>query len=401
MTSSFVTAATGLSARGGAYAERMLQSLHVRGYRSLQEVHLPLKPLSVVTGPNGAGKSNLYRCLHLLARAAQGELSRALVEEGGMPSVLWSGPRRRRGLGQAARAEFSIEIRADSFGYAFTCGLPIPQITMFQRDPEVKRERGWLGATERPATRFLERDHASARVRSEDGTWVDFAAAMEPGELAFAQIQEPRRFPDLDVVRTPLRRWRFYHHIRTDPEAPARQPRQGTRTTSLSSDGSDLAASLQTVRELGDAAQLAAAVNRLQPGARLEIVSEQGWFDLRLHLPGLLRPLTGREISDGTLRYLALVAALLSPRPAPLLAFNEPESSLHPDLLPSLAQLFVSAATRTQIWVTTHAPALARALADASGVAPVELTMKDGATTIVGQGLIWNAEATEDEDGDD
>lgn len=373
----------------------MLESLHVRGYRSLQEIDVPLHPLTVVTGPNGSGKSNLYRCLHLLARAARGELSRALVEEGGMPSVLWSGPRPRRRRSVAAHAEFSIEIRSAAFGYAATCGLPIPQKTMFQRDPEVKTERAWLGAIDRPSRRFLERDHAFARVRAGDGELVEFPGSIDPGELALAQIQDPRRFADLDAVRTPLRLWRFYHHVRTDTEAPARQPRQGTRTMSLASDGSDLAAALQTIVEVGDAPRLAAAIDRLQGGATLEVVSEQGWFDLRLHLPGLLRPLTGRELSDGTLRYLALVAALLSPRPAPLLAFNEPESSLHPDLVPGLAGLFAEAATRTQVWVTTHAPVLARALAKVSGRSPIELTLREGATAIVGQGLIWNAEEEE------
>jgi predicted ATPase len=67
----------------------MLESLHIRGYRSLEDVRLPLSPLTVVTGANGTGKSNLYRALQLLARAARGELARAIIDEGGMPSVLW------------------------------------------------------------------------------------------------------------------------------------------------------------------------------------------------------------------------------------------------------------------------------------------------------------------------
>ena len=153
----------------------MLESLHVSGYRSLQDIHVPLRPLTVVTGPNGSGKSNLYRCLQLLARAVRSELSRALVEEGGMPSVLWSGPRPRKRRSEAARAAFSIEIRDTAFGYAFTCGLPIPQRTMFERDPEVKTERAWMGPVDRPSRRFLERDHAFARVRAEDGALAEFS----------------------------------------------------------------------------------------------------------------------------------------------------------------------------------------------------------------------------------
>ena len=161
-------------------------------------------------------------------------------------------------------------------------------------------------------------------------------------------------------------------------------------TPRLAGDGHDLASALQTIREIGDERALAEAIDRLQPGARLEVadVDGQGSLDVRLHTPGLLRPVTSRELSDGTLRYLALVAALLSPRPAPLLAFNEPESSLHPAMLPALAVLFVQAAAHSQVWVTTHSIALAEALAAASGSKPLRLELVEGATRIIGQSLL-------------
>ena len=87
-----------------------------------------------------------------------------------------------------------------------------------------------------------------------------------------------------------------------------------------------------------------------------------GRFDLRLHGPGLLRPLSGAELSDGTLRYLLLIAALLSPRPPGLLVLNEPETSLHPELLPALARLMITAAERSQLLIITHSAALVDAL---------------------------------------
>jgi predicted ATPase len=367
----------------------MIESLHIRGYRSLDNVRLPMRPLTVVTGGNGTGKSNLYRCLQLLARASRGELARALVEEGGMPSALWSG-RRRRQAGQPHRVQLSVTLQSDLFGYALACGLPIPQETMFRLDPEMKTERAWLGPVDRPSVRFLERDHRSASLRAITGEWQEYPGGMEPSETAIAQVQDARRFPDVELLRGHFARWRFYHHFRTDPDSPLRQPKQSTRTPSLAGDGSDLAAALQTIREIGDAKALAAAVERLQRGAQLEIVDLEGngWLDLRLHLPGLKRPLSARELSDGSLRYLALIAALLSPRPAPLLAFNEPEASLHPDLIPALAELFVTASEQNQVWVTTHSTPLADALAAAGRCRPIQLMLKEGATTIVGQNLL-------------
>lgn len=374
----------------------MLTHLRIAGYRSLEGLTLPLGPLTVVTGANGTGKSNLYRCLQLIARSARGELGRALAEEGGMPSVLWSGPRRRTSHAPA-RAQVVIEVQTETFGYRLTCGLPVPTESLFNRDPEVKEECAWLGPRERPATCVLKRDHRRVQVRAldHDAGWQE--CEVDASETALSQVQDPRRFPDLELVRGQLQRWRFYHHFRSDADSPLRQPRIGTRTPSLAGDGVDLAAALATIQEIGDPTALCRAVDRLQPGARLAIADVgQGLLELRLQIPGLHREMLPREFSDGTLRYFALAAALLSPRPAPLLAFNEPESSLHPDLVPALADLLVSAAQHSQIWVTTHSETLAQRLRD-HGARLRQLMLIDGATRIHGQRLTGSVASDEDD----
>jgi predicted ATPase len=172
--------------------------------------------------------------------------------------------------------------------------------------------------------------------------------------------------PEVVAVRERLRSWRFYDQLRTDAHAPARAPQVGTRTPVLAHDGADLAAALETVRDLGRGDELDDAVSRAFPGARLEVRADDGRFAIAFHQHGLLRPLTGAELSDGTLRYLFLVAALLSPRPPALLVLNEPETSLHPDLLPALGALVHAAARETQVVVVTHAGALVDALRDAT-----------------------------------
>ena len=124
----------------------------------------------------------------------------------------------------------------------------------------------------------------------------------------------------------------------------------------LSHDGADVAAALQTISEIGDAAALDAAVESAFPGSSLTIAAtEDGRLSVQLHQHGLLRPLAAAELSDGTLRYLLWIAALLSPRPASLLVLNEPETSLHPDLLPPLGELISQAAARTQVIAVSHA----------------------------------------------
>src|SRR5207247_10040000 len=103
------------------------------------------------------------------------------------------------------------------------------------------------------------------------------------------------------------------------------------------------------------------------PGALLIIEHSEGSFAVSLRMPGLLRPLAARELSDGTLRYLCLIAALMSPRPPALLALNEPETSLHPDLLEPLATLMVKASRSSQLWVVTHSHRLAELVERHSG----------------------------------
>ncbi|HVJ45967.1 MAG TPA: AAA family ATPase, partial [Luteolibacter sp.] len=116
----------------------MLESLHIRGYRSLRDFRLTLGRLTVVTGRNGVGKSNLYRALFLIQRMAEGRFAETLAAEGGMPHALWAGPRRKD---EAKRLAWHL--RHSDFEYAMECGL-IPAApgdpTAFKTDPDIKSE---------------------------------------------------------------------------------------------------------------------------------------------------------------------------------------------------------------------------------------------------------------------
>ena len=136
---------------------------------------------------------------------------------------------------------------------------------------------------------------------------------------------------------------------------------------------------------------MTAAVEAAFPGSRLTISrAGDGRLTLELRQHGLLRPLTAAEISDGTLRYLLWIAALLSPRPPGLLVLNEPETSLHPDLLAPLGQLIAAAAERTQVIAVSHSEPLIDALSRAAHhpgieLTAMELTKDHGETMIVGR----------------
>lgn len=199
------------------------------------------------------------------------------------------------------------------------------------------------------------------------------------------QVSDPERALEILAVREQIRSWRFYDHFRTDADAPARQSQPGTRTMALGNDGRDLAAALQTIREIGDGEELDNAVSAAFPGSSLHIRSDNGRFDIELHQEGLLRPLSAAELSDGTLRYLLWIAALLSPRPPGLMVLNEPETSLHPDLLPALTELITRAAERTQVWIVSHSRALIDLLSEDPSCQSIVLVKDMGETGVAGQ----------------
>jgi predicted ATPase len=205
----------------------------------------------------------------------------------------------------------------------------------------------------------------------------------------FSQVADMNAAPEAFQMRETIRGWRFYDHFRTDIDASARLPQLGTRTPVLHHDGRDLAAAIQTIREVGDSEALDEAINDAFPGSKLTIIIQQDTrFTIEFHQEGLLRPLSGAELSDGTLRYLLWVAALLTPRPPSLMVLNEPETSLHPDLLPALARLIIRASENTQIWVVTHANDLITALNDCPQCHSIELEKRLGQTQIVDQEML-------------
>lgn len=351
----------------------MITKLAISGYRSLRDIALALGPVNVVTGPNGSGKSSLYRALRLLADVAQGRIIQALAAEGGLVSTLWAGPETfaravKRGEhpveGTVRKRPVSLKLgfAGKDYGYAIDLGLPSSSPSAFSRDPAIKCEGVWTGETLARSNAFAVRHGPSVRIRDDSGAWRQAYDRLATFDSMMTHCSDPRDGLELLLLRERLREWRFYDHFRTDSDAPARRPQVGTYTPVLASDGADLAAATQTIREVGDSAALDEAVADAFDGAHIEVTGDRGYLELEMRQHGLLRSLKAAELSDGTLRYLLLTSALLSPRPPALMILNEPETSLHQDLLAPLARLIAAAASRTQIFVVTHARPLADSL---------------------------------------
>ncbi len=151
----------------------MLQTVAIRGYRSLREVILPLSQLSVVTGANGAGKSSLYRALRLLADCGRGEVIASLAREGGLQSALWAGPEELQGARRTGKVEGTVRTRpvslelgfaSDDFGYLVDLGMP--QMAGPKSDPHRRHADAGPGGDPFPRAARIPRHRAGGRRRS-------------------------------------------------------------------------------------------------------------------------------------------------------------------------------------------------------------------------------------------
>ncbi len=362
----------------------MINDIAIAGYRSIRSIILNLGQLNIVTGANGSGKSNVYKALKLIADAGAGRLAESLAREGGFNSVRWAGPKKIAKDPVSLRLGFS----SDSFSYCMDLGLPVPQNSAFDFDSEMKRECLWYGSTRDARSLCADRRGGSLRTRVSGGKWTEVNLSMSRHASMLSEYSDPFNAPELIVMRETLRSWRFYDTFRVDRESPARRPAVVTFTPIMAGDGSDLAPALQTIREIGDHRGLAQTIDDAFPGSKIQTRIDDSGMQVVLTQPGLYRELTAAELSDGTLRYLLLAAALLTPRPPELIVLNEPENSLHPDLIPALARLIQVAAKKSQVVVVSHSPTLVETLESDESCVPIRLEKNEGETILRDGGLL-------------
>ncbi|RKP43476.1 AAA family ATPase [Trinickia fusca] len=374
-----------------------LTRFHVSGYRSIKSISVPLDEMNVLIGKNGVGKTNFYNAIKLLYAAATNTISELVMAEGGMESVLFSGA--SGGAGAARRITLKA-VLSDAGEpdmtciYEITIGLTAQQNgqalgASFLFEPEVKAER--LVHLHRGREYcLLERKGPLVSMTGIEQGVSSTEYDLLPSETALSQIRSPRDHYLAYAVRETLCNWRFYHEFRADKQSPLRQPCLAVTSPILSSDGANLAAVFATLAHTrGDTADLDQAISGAFPGAQIDIPvpGHTATFGMRYreHPKRLFSPV---ELSDGTIRFLALVAALLSYRTPPFLALNEPETSLHPDLYGALAAVIAKAARRTQIVVVTHSHQLADLLTEYAASPKREFVQKSGITSIDGLGLV-------------
>jgi predicted ATPase len=315
-----------------------------------------------------------------------------------MFSAMWSGKRRSH---ESARIRFDVELldmeRAAAFRYWIEAGMRPPSASAgFPLEPQVKAEELSVETGSRPVT-MMKRDGPGISVRGESGRMQAHPENALTSETAVALLGDAGHFPEIGTFRRAVDAWRFYHGFRTDRGSPLRVPCLAVTSPMLDEDGANIAAVFATlVHTREDTAELDRVLAAALGGARLVVPEPQETADFGLMLPEFPnRVFQPRELSDGQIRFLGLAAALMSYRLPPLIALNEPEASLHPDMLVPLADMIAEAAKTSQIWIVTHSERLAEAVRERCGARPRRVIREDGSTWIDGMRL--TGEIDEDE----
>lgn len=337
----------------------LLKRIKVSGLLSFGPtgIDLPLRELNVFIGANGSGKSNLLEVLALL-RAAPKNLSAPVRAMGGVREWLWKG--------HPSPDEAVIEVVA-KWPKGFVQFKDVRHVLALREHGgrfEVADEQIEDDAPAPSKTHYRYRRGGPLLHDSENNERMLRPEQVTPEESILSQLKDPELYPTLSMLQGAYAGIRLYRNWSFGPAALLRRE-QSThgRNDFLEDGGENLSLVLNKIRSKVRK-ELTQSLKKLYAGIEdWDFAIDGGAVQLFVEEAGG-RQIPATRLSDGTLRYLCLLAILLHPEPPPLVAIEEPELGLHPDIIPHVAELLVSASKRTQLFVTTHSRMLVDALGD-------------------------------------
>jgi predicted ATPase len=325
------------------------RNLSIHGFRRLNDVVLDLRPLTVMIGANGSGKTSVLEGLSLLANSAQGVLRQSISDLSGLPGVLT--------YDHAETLELGISMKVpDKEDWLYLLRLrPLGQ--GYEIEEESLNQGGILYIMARPLVRVDYYDADQRRTIHPNWEYVPFETSLS---------QVPKMFREPEDFRKRLASSTYYHVLNVDPRSPVRLPQPMQPAMLPGRNGEELVSCLFNLRE-SERDRFEAIEDALRaafPGfERLDFPPvAAGTLALAWREKGFSKPLYMHQLSEGTLRFLWLATLLASPGLTALTLLDEPEVSLHPELLNILSDLFREASTRTQLVVATHSDRLIRFL---------------------------------------
>ena len=340
-----------------------IQELEIHGFRSLRSAVWKPGPLNLVLGSNGSGKSNLLRLLELIADAARGKLQDAIPRFGGMVPLLWDNQEGRFGWRLTIEP---VDAERDRVRDALTFEMEIGQGrggSGYQIEKDTLAN--WVDFNEHTVQSpywIFRRDFAAAELYDQNQQKLVNAREILELDLAeslLSQIVDSRNSIPV-LARRKIGHWAIHHDILVERNSRIRRPATTQYVTRLDADGGNLAGFLHThysrreFKDLIDDGMRAGFGEQFQelgfpPAAASQIQLAVFWkSSSQAHV--------AQDLSDGTLRFLFILAALADPDPPSLIAIDEPEAGLHPSMLPVIAEYAVAASERTQVVLTSHSP---------------------------------------------
>jgi predicted ATPase len=341
-------------------------SLDIEGFRSLKGVSWRPGDLNVLIGPNASGKSNLLRALDLLAISARGGLGKLVQTLGGMEPLAWDGfaeairfkvkcspvePWRN-----ATTEALTYELRMERLGKTGGFRIGYELLGNYSK-VEQKISQEPFKLLERRGLKAFVFDENQRRLEAPEENVPETETLLS---LAADPFTQNRILP---AFRSQVASWSVYHDFHTNREAVIRQSVVTRHEKRVQPDGQNLITVLHTLytgdREFEkeiNAAMRAAFGNDFERLVFPPEAAADQRIQLRVRWKSLNREQSAADLSDGTLRFLFLLTVLSSPDPAPLIAIDEPETGLHPSMLPIIAEYAADAARRTQVVFTTHSP---------------------------------------------
>jgi predicted ATPase len=354
--------------------KKFIHTLRLQNFLSYGESGetIDLQPLNIIIGPNASGKSNLIEAVGFL-QALPKDLTKPIREGGGIREWLWKGsqetpiaqveallnypegimPLRYRINFTAVAQRLEIvdeaienekpnhpEAQDVFFFYRYQKGNPVLNVRT-NLDSQAGEERG-------RSRRSLQRE------------------TLKPDQSVLSQRKDPEQYPELTYLVNQFPEIRLYREWNLGRYTPPRMPQKPDLPEDfLLEDASNLGLILNNLQHRLGTRQIIENLKKFyEPVEDITTKISGGTVQIFLHEAGLNQPIPATRLSDGTLRYLCLLTLLLHPEPPPLLCIEEPELGIHPDILPTLAELLIEASQRTQLLVTTHSDVLVSALSE-------------------------------------
>jgi predicted ATPase len=335
---------------------------------------LTLRPLNVLIGPNGSGKSNLVEAFAVL-RAVPKDLPLPIRQGGGVDEWIWRGEQTKRAESAGIEVIFNGNaIAKHPVRYRVAFGSEGGSFVV--TDERIENQTG----SPKPLFYFGYENGQPMLNNANEAKRALERADVDRTQSILSQRRDPESYPEVARAGDRLKELLIYRAWSFGPQSSIRAAcGADVQTDRLLEDFSNLPARLAVLKRApATKKRLLALLSEVAPGfTDVEVVPEGG--QLRLYLTEGDRNVPAQRLSDGTLRYLSLLAILLDPGPVRLVLIEEPELGLHPDVLPALRDLLVEASTRFQLIVTTHSTQLVDAMTEHADA--IVVCEKDGATS--------------------